>query len=144
MKKIISLLFFTLSVTLVVGQKIEVELSHFQLFSHDKNLETNYAIKNNKVSYGDAFYTNTRLIFDLKKKYMIKTCDNQSDTLLIREIRRNSDVLEVDVIFPDPLLVNYFLTTTKKNKEDILVCRWIEGDKIVGWADKFIKIKRGL
>lgn len=142
MKKIKLFFVLLLCSTLLFGQRVEVSLSHFQSFYHDKNVETNYAVKTNKISYTDAYYTDDRLIFDLDNKVLIQIKKDVSDTLKIREVRRNSDVMEVDVIYPNPLLVNYFLSTTTDNTP-IILCRWVKDDKIVGWADKYIKVKRG-
>lgn len=128
---------------LVFAQKVEVTLSQFQSFYHDKNVETNLAIKENSINYTEAFYTDTKLIFDLEKKILVKVVDSKVETYPIREIRRNSDVLEVDVLYSPTLLVNYFVSKIENSHQDIILCRWVEKDKIFGWADINIKIKKG-
>ena len=67
----------------------------------------------------------------------------KTETYPIREIRRNSGVLEVDVLYSKTLLVNYFISKIENTDIDIILCRWIENDKVFGWADKDIKIKKG-
>ena len=142
MKNLFIVLLLILS-NVVSAQKVEVSLSQFQSFYHEKNVETNVAIKENSVTYTEAYYTDTKLIFDLDKKTLTKMSQGKTETYPIREIRRNSDVLEVDVLYSKTLLVNYFISKIENTDKDIILCRWIENDKVFGWADKDIKIKKG-
>lgn len=142
MKNIILFLFLFLT-KISYSQTIEVALSHYQLFEHPKKLETNVAINKNQIVYGNAFYTDTKLIFNLDLKVLIVKDSSEFNTYSIREIRRNSDVVEVDVLFPNSTLVNYFISTEMYTNKDLIVCRWVEKNQIVGWVDKSIKIKKG-
>lgn len=143
MKKIIFIFLLFLS-KFSSSQIIEVDLSHYQFFNHPKNLETNDAIKKNQIFYGDAFTTDTKLVFNLDHKVLIVKDNSEFKTYTIREIRRNSGVVEVDVLFPDATLVNYFISTEIHTNKDLIICRWVEKNQIVGWVDKFIKIKKGV
>lgn len=143
MKNTIVTLLLTLFLTNSFSQTLEVSLSHFQSFYHSKDLETNEAIKEQSITYTESYYTDAKLDFDLTKKIFVMKSATQKDTFNIREVRRNSDVVEVDVIYPNNLLVNYFISKIPSEKRNVILCRWVEGDKIVGWADKFIKVKKG-
>ena len=98
-------------------------------------METNLAIKADKVIYKGASTADSKYIFDLNKMKLFRNMDGLEGEFDIIEIKSDESILNVWVKFPNEVLANYIYQKEDENSRT-LFCRWTENDKVVGWFDK--------
>jgi hypothetical protein len=114
-----------------------------QNFKHDTSLSTTKASLSNKMTYLDGGVSNITFVFDLDKNVM--TWQRGSDKFnlrIIKKINSSENVMEVWVKYNNDN-INYVLTVNKDNPDKyLLMSREIFGDKVVGWFDSTVEIKK--
>jgi hypothetical protein len=126
------------------SQTYQVYIDTVQNFKHDSSLTTSEAILLNRITYLNGSTNNLEIIFDLDKNIMTwKIQDGKIHQLeIIKRVPTPENLMEVYVKYNTGVL-NYVLTQNKDIYENyVLMCREIDGDKVVGWFDPTIKIKK--
>jgi len=114
-----------------------------QNFKHDTSLSTTEASLLNKITYLDGGVSNITFVFDLDKNVM--TWQKGSDKFnlrIVKKINSSENVMEVWVKYNNDN-INYVLTVNKDNPDKyVLMSREIFGDKVVGWFNSTVEIKK--
>ena len=139
-------LVFTISTILCTqlhAQLYTVKVKHIQTFKHPIDLETNDAIAQNKIQYGDGGTTSTIYIFDLTKNAMSRKVDNDSTyTFKILESNKKGETINITTQFPQDtgfVDANYTISRTL-DKKYIIECRFLKDGEIQGWFDRDAKV----
>ena len=111
-----------------------INVRNVQSFEHPI-METNLAIKADKVIYKGASTADSKYIFDLNKMKLFRNMDGLEGEFDIIEIKSDESILNVWVKFPNEVLANYIYQKEDENSRT-LFCRWTENDKVIGWFDK--------
>lgn len=138
MKKVITILFIIMFPTLIFGQTITVKVDNVQNFEHPL-MKTDDAILLDKITYLNAGNTNVYFIFDFQQKKLERTIDGIKESLPIKNIRFIGEMVDIDVDYGNNKIVNFFI---KDENEKIMLCRWIKDNKIKGWCDNNVEIKK--
>ena len=143
MKKLILLLsvFFSLS---SFAQKYVVTIDTVQKFQHDTSLSITTAINLNKVSYLSSSTTDLKYTFDLDNMLMYRQYKSETINLLkiIKVVNTPNNLMEVYVLFDDGIK-NYLITRNlEMTNKYVFMSREQEEDKIVGWFDPTVEIKK--
>lgn len=138
MKKVITILFIIMFPTLIFGQTITVKVDNVQNFEHPL-MKTDDAILLDKITYLNAGNTNVYFIFDFQQKKLERIIDGIKESLPIKNIRFIGEMVDIDVDYGNNKIVNYFI---KDENEKIMLCRWIKDNKIKGWCDNNVEIKK--
>jgi hypothetical protein len=142
MKKVLFSILFTISSLYGNSQKYVVEVSSIQNFEHPLML-TNDAIQMDSIVYSSSGNTGkSTYIFDLKNKKLHRNMNGLIGTFDILIIGKNNGIFHVQVFFPDTNIKAYYTLTEVNSKNKMLVCRWTTDNKIVGWFDNNVKIKK--
>lgn len=138
MKKVITILFIIMFPTLIFGQTITVKVDNVQNFEHPL-MKTDDAILLDKITYLNAGNTNVYFIFDFQQKKLERIIDGIKESLPIKNIRFIGEMVDIDVDYGNNKIVNFFI---KDENEKIMLCRWIKDNKIKGWCDNNVEIKK--
>ena len=142
MKKTILILLMVMPIS-IFAQTYIISVDTVQNFKHDTSLSTTKASLSNKMTYLDGGVSNITFVFDLDKNVM--TWQRGSDKFnlrIIKKINSSENVMEVWVKYNNDN-INYVLTVNKDNPDKyLLMSREIFGDKVVGWFDSTVEIKK--
>jgi len=127
---LLMLLFFRNS----YSQTYVINVRNVQDFEHPM-METNKAIKEDKVTYKASGATDSKFIFDLTKMKLFRNMEGLEGEFDIMEKKSDNSIFNVWVKFPNNINVNYIFQKEDDNFKT-LFCRWTENDKIVGWFDR--------
>ena len=127
---LLMLLFFGYS----YSQTYVINVQNVQEFEHPM-METNKAIKEDKVIYKDGGTTNSKYTFDLNKMKLYRNMNRLDGEFVIVEKKSDSSIFNVWVKFPNGVTANYIYQKEDDNFKT-LFCRWSKEDKIVGWFDR--------
>ena len=116
------------------SQTYVINVRNVQDFEHPK-METNKAIKEDKVTYKGSGTTDSKFIFDLNKMKLYRNMEGLKGEFDIVEKKSDSSIFNVWVKFPNDIIANYIFQKEDDNFRT-LFCRWAEGNKIIGWFDK--------
>ena len=126
------------------AQKYEIYVDTVQQFEHDPKYTINQAIGLEKIKYTSSSTTQLKYVFDLDSLTMTRQYRTDPINLLkIIKITRNpNNLMEVYVVFDDGVR-NYLLTEDKNTKNGyVFVSRTIDDNKVSGWFDSNIEIKK--
>ena len=142
MKKTILILLMVMPIS-IFAQTYIISVDTVQNFKHDTSLSTTEASLLNKMTYLDGGVSSITFVFDLDKNVM--TWQRGSDKFnlrIIKKINSSENVMEVWVKYNNDN-INYVLTVNKDNPDKyLLMSREIFGDKVVGWFDSTVEIKK--
>jgi len=127
---LLMLLFFGKS----FSQTYIINVQNVQEFEHPI-METNKAIKEDKLIYKDGGTTNSKFTFDLDKMKLYRNMNGLEGEFDIMEKKSDNSIFNVWVKFPNDINVNYIFQKEDDNLRT-LFCRWSKEDKIVGWFDR--------
>jgi hypothetical protein len=142
MKKTILFLLMVIPIS-IFAQTYTISIDTVQNFKHDTSLSTTEASLLNKMTYLNGGVSNITFVFDLDKNVM--TWQKGSDKFnlrIVKKINSSENVMEVWVKYNNDN-INYVLTVNKDNPDKyVLMSREIFGDKVVGWFDSTVEIKK--
>jgi hypothetical protein len=142
MKKTILILLMVIPIS-IFAQTYTLNVDTVQNFKHDTLLSTTEASLLNKMTYLDGGVSNITFVFDLDKNVM--TWQRGSDKFylkILKKIYSSNSLMEVWVKYNNDT-VNYLLTINKDNPDKyVLMSREFVGDKVVGWFDPTVEIKK--
>lgn len=136
---------FTVGMVLIsflsYGQTYTINVDFGQQFDHDSSYSTNDAIKNNKINYLNSGSTNLTFVFDFDKMTASRQF-NGEDAVVNKIIVNTSDKTNIVNVFVkyDDGIRNY--TVFKNENEYFFVSRTYEENKLTGWFDNSVKIKK--
>ncbi len=142
MKKNILILLMVIPIS-IFAQTYTISVDTVQNFKHDTSLSTTEASLLNKMVYLDGGVSSITFVFDLDKNVM--TWQRGSDKFYLRIVKKidsPNNLMEVWVKYNNDT-VNYLLTVNKDNPDKyVLMSREFVGDKVVGWFDPTVEIKK--
>lgn len=138
MKNGILILLVLLSPLFGLCQLINVKVYNIQNFEHPL-MKTDDAILLNKVTYLKAGNTDATFLFDLKENRFQRSVEGINEIYPIKKVKIMGDITEIDVDYGNGKIVNYLI---KDDTEKIMFCRWVKDNKIRGWCDKNIEMKK--
>ena len=139
MKKVIFLLLILTSL-ITNGQKYVINVDRGQNFYHDSSYSTIDAILLNKVNYLTSGHSNLIFTFDFDN--MVFTRQFNDETPITKKMTKNSysnNFIDVLVDYSDGVR-SYVVF--KNDSNYLFVSRTYEGNKITGWFDDTVEIKK--
>lgn len=139
MKKVIFLLLILTS-SITNGQKYVINVDRGQNFYHDSSYSTIDAILLNKVNYLTSGQSNLIFTFDFDN--MVFTRQFNDETPITKKMTKNSysnNFIDVLVDYSDGVR-SYVVF--KNDINYLFVSRIYEGNKITGWFDNNVEIKK--
>ena len=142
MKKTILILLMVFPIS-IFAQTYTLNVDTVQNFKHDVSLSTTQASLSNKMIYLDGGVSNITFVFDLDKNVMTwQRGSNKFYLKILKKIYSPNNLMEVWVKYNNDT-VNYLLTINKDNPDKyVLMSREFVEDKVVGWFDPTVEIKK--
>lgn len=142
MKKTILTLLLIIPIS-IFAQTYTVNVDTVQNFNHDTTYSTTESNILNKITYLNGGVSNITFVFDLDKNTMTwQRGEDRFYLRIVRKIKSPNNLMEVWVKYNNDN-VNYLLTVNKDNPDKyVLMSREIVGDKVVGWFDPTVEIKK--
>lgn len=127
-----------------LSQSFIINVDTVQNFTHDTSYSITQSVSLNKINYTKAQTTNLNFTFDFKSKTVTWQYGNGqidvNNILKVNSLETNG--FDVWVEYGDGY-VNYLLIKNNDSKNDyVFLRRKFEDDKIVGWFDPTIKLKK--
>lgn len=139
MKHLLALSLLLLSL-ITNAQKFTIYVDNGQQFEHDSTLSTTDAILLNKITYLTAGSTQLTYTFDFENMVMIREFKGHEPT--VKKMEKNyksKNPIDVFVYYEDGVR-NY--TLLEISSKFVFISRTYESDKITGWFDKDVEMKK--
>jgi hypothetical protein len=135
------LLLLLLAPLSVFSQKFTFVIDEGQHFSHDSTMTTTEAFQNDSIKYLKSGKTNLTFTFDFEMGIVTRQFQNLTpDTCkIVSNLSNQINLIDVMVEFSDGLR-NY--TIFRNGSSLLFMSRTYERDKLTGWFDPVVEIKK--